>query len=208
VIPYAADVRRFRPQAKAGDASACTFLFAGGVTQRKGVGYLLKAWAKVARPGWRLQLVGALPRRLGPLEANLKLAGVEPLGRVGPEEVAARMAAADVFVFPSLFEGSAVVTYEALASGLPCVATAESGTVARDGVEGFLVAARDVDALAERMIRLGGSPELRARMAAAARRRAEEYDWPRYHAAVNRAIEAAVVEKQGRATYREELTHG
>ena len=73
---------------------------------------------------------------------------------------------ADVFVFPSLFEGSAVVTYEALASGLPSVVTAEAGSVVRDGVEGFVVGARDVAALAARMETLGRDRELRARMAA------------------------------------------
>ena len=51
------------------------------------------------------------------------------------------MAAADVFVFPSLFEGSAVVTYEALACGLPSVVTPSAGSVVRDGAEGFLVPA-------------------------------------------------------------------
>jgi starch synthase len=188
VIPYAADTRRFRPVAKSPEAEGCTFLFAGGITQRKGIKYLLRAWSKVRRPGWRLQLLGALPRRLGPLEDDLKVEGVEHLGRVGHDEMPARMAAADVFVFPSLFEGSAVVTYEALACGLPSVATAASGTVARDGVEGFLVPSRDVDALADRMIRLGLDPTLRARMGASARRRAEAFDWARYHAAVRGAI--------------------
>jgi glycosyltransferase involved in cell wall biosynthesis len=114
----------------------------------------------------------------------LKLEGIEHVGRVAHSEMPARMAEADVFVFPSLFEGSAVVTYEALACGLPSVATAASGTVARDGVEGFLIPSRDVDSLALRMERLGLDPALRARMSLAARRRAEEFDWPRYHASI------------------------
>ena len=101
--------------------SDCTFLFAGGISQRKGIKYLLEAWRRIRRPGWRLQLLGPLPADLGPLEPYLEM--VEPLGRVSHAEMPARMAAADVFVFPSLFEGSAVVTYEALASGLPSVVT-------------------------------------------------------------------------------------
>jgi starch synthase len=184
VVPYAADTRRFRPRTDRSPQAGCTFLFAGGVTQRKGIGYLLRAWARIRRPGWKLQLLGALPRRLGPLADDLKLEGVEHVGRVGHSEMPARMAEADVFVFPSLFEGSAVVTYEALACGLPSIATAASGTVARDGVEGYLVPSRDVDALALRMERLGLDPALRARMSIAARRRAEEFDWPRYHASI------------------------
>ena len=134
VIPYAADCRRFQPwTGKKGPEAACTFLFAGGITQRKGISYLLAAWARIRRPGWRLQLLGPLPANSGPLKPMLDQ--VELLGRVSHAEMPARMAAADVFVFPSLFEGSAVVTYEALACGLPSVVTAQAGSVVRDGIE-------------------------------------------------------------------------
>ena len=145
VIPYAADCRRFRPDPAKRHGEHCTFLFAGGITQRKGIKYLLEAWRTIKRPGWRLQLLGPLPRQTGPLEPYLN--DVELLGRVAHAEMPARMAAADVFVFPSLFEGSAVVTYEALACGLPSVLTPNAGGVARDGIEGFVVGPGDIPAL-------------------------------------------------------------
>jgi glycosyl transferase family 1/glycosyl transferase family 4 len=179
VIPYAADCRRFHPRAGKSPGATCTFLFAGGICQRKGIKYLLEAWTRIRRPGWTLQLLGPLPRDLDPLRPYLEL--VEPLGRVGHAEMPARMAAADAFVFPSLFEGSAVVTYEALACGLPSVVTPNAGSVVRDGIEGFVVRPRDVETLAERMERLGNDRELRAEMAEAARTRALTFDWPRYH---------------------------
>jgi alpha-maltose-1-phosphate synthase len=187
VIPYAADCRRFVPATNRQPDTLCTFLFAGGISQRKGIKYLLEAWRLIRRPGWRLQLSGSLPRDLGPLASYLD--AVEPLGQASHAEMPARLAAADVFVFPSLFEGSAVVTYEALACGLPSVVTPDAGSVVRDGVEGFVVPPRNVTALAARMEQLGEEQALRARMAKAARARALEYDWPRYHAAVNRAVE-------------------
>jgi alpha-maltose-1-phosphate synthase len=182
VIPYAADCRRFHPLARNCHESTCTFLFAGGITQRKGIKYLLEAWSRIRRPGWKLQLLGPLPGQTGPLEPYLGM--VEPLGRVSHGEMPALMAAADVFVFPSLFEGSAVVTYEALACGLPSVVTPNAGSVVRDGIDGFVVGPRDVDALAARMEKLGNDRELRTRMAGAARARALTFDWPRYHAAL------------------------
>jgi glycosyltransferase involved in cell wall biosynthesis len=182
VIPYAADCRRFRPLAGKRHGSACTFLFAGGISQRKGIRYLLEAWRQVRRPGWRLQLLGPLPRDPAPLEPYLDI--VELLGRVGHAEMPARMAAADVFVFPSLFEGSAVVTYEALACGLPCLVTPNAGSVVRDERDGYIVPPRDIPALASRMERLGTDPALRAHMAGAARARALAFDWPRYHDAL------------------------
>ena len=145
VIPYAADCQRFRPPAAKCHGSGCTFLFAGGITQRKGIKYLLEAWERIRRPGWRLQLVGPLPKRSGPLSSLPDQ--VELLGRIGHLEMPNRMAAADVFVFPSLFEGSAVVTYEVLASGLPSIVTRAAGSVIRDGIDGFIVTPRDVTAL-------------------------------------------------------------
>jgi glycosyltransferase involved in cell wall biosynthesis len=166
-------------------------LFAGGISQRKGIKYLLEAWRRIRRPGWRLQLLGPMPSDLRPLEPYRQI--IEPLGRVAHGEMPSRMAAADVFVFPSLFEGSAVVTYEALASGLPSVVTPDAGSVVRDGQDGFVVPVRDVDALADRMKQLGDDPELRAQMAGSARSRALAHDWPRYH----RSIVSAVSERIG-----------
>jgi hypothetical protein len=182
VIPYAADCRRFQPLPAKSHGSACTFLFVGGISQRKGIKYLLQAWQRIRRRGWRLQLLGPMPSDTSPLEPFREM--IEPLGRVSHAEVPARMAEADVFVFPSLFEGSAVVTYEALASGLPCVVTPDAGSVVRHGRDGFIVPPRDVDALAARMRQLGDDPDLRARMASAARARALTFDWPRYHRAL------------------------
>lgn len=189
VIPYAADTGRFRPDPARRHGAECTFLFAGGITQRKGIKYLLEAWRLVRRPGWRLQLVGGLPRDPGPLHAHLD--DVELLGRVSHAEMPARMAAADVFVFPSLFEGSAVVTYEALASGLPSIVTPEAGSVVRDEQDGLIVPAGDVPRLALAMERLGLAPELRAAMAVSARQRSEQFDWPRYHSAIVDAARSA-----------------
>jgi starch synthase len=198
VIPYAADTSRFVPEAgKRRDRDSCTFLFAGGISQRKGIKALLEAWEAVRRPGWRLQLLGAMPRALGPIARHLD--SVEVLGRVGHAEMPARLAAADVFVFPSLFEGSAVVTYEAMACGLPIVTTPNAGSVARDGVEGLIVPAREPGPLAAAMERLGSDPSLRAEMSAAARLRALAFDWPRYHRAIREVMAGVVAADAGGA---------
>ena len=98
------------------------------------------------------------------------------------------MASADVFVFPSLFEGSAVVTYEAMACGLPCIVTAEAGSVVRHGRDGLIVPARDIEALADAMERLGTDASVRAACAVSARTQAQAHDWLRYHDAVIGAV--------------------
>ena len=83
------------------------------------------------------------------------------------------LATLDLFVLPSLWEGLPNALLEAMAAGLPVVATAVGGTpeVVVDGVTGFLVPPRDPQALADAILRLLRDPELRQRMGEAGRAR-------------------------------------
>src|SRR6202030_2558360 len=72
---------------------------------------------------------------------------VQLVGAVPRSEILAHYAWADVFLLPSICEGSATATYEALAAGLPVVCTPNTGSVVRHGREGFVVPVRDVEAL-------------------------------------------------------------
>ena len=89
------------------------------------------------------------------------------------ESVAPYFSAFDAFVLPSVNEGTPVTAIEALAGGLPVVATRVGGVpdVVRDGVDGFLVEAGAIDDLADRLALLAADPELRKRMGAAGRER-------------------------------------
>jgi glycosyltransferase involved in cell wall biosynthesis len=92
------------------------------------------------------------------------------------DEVAPYYAAFDALILPSANEGTPVSAIEALAGGRPVVATRVGGVpdVVRDGIDGFLVEPGDVDAMADRLARLAGDSELRARMGAAGRERVLE----------------------------------
>jgi glycosyltransferase involved in cell wall biosynthesis len=103
------------------------------------------------------------------LERHVRLCGNVPSA-----EVARRLRASDALLLPSLNEGLPTVLLEAMACGVPVVAT-DCGGVSEaftDGVEGFLVPPRDAKALAEALARLWRDPELRARMGEAGRRTA------------------------------------
>ena len=191
VIPYAADPDRFRPQPSTSpnsDNGACRFLFAGGITQRKGLSDLLKAWAIVRRPGWSLSLVGAAPKAAESLVPK-DVPSINLLGKVAYGDMPKVMAEHDLFLFPSLFEGSAVVCYEALASGLPVITTPQAGSVVRDGMEGRICEAADHKSLSAAMMELGTDPELRARMSESARLRALDHTWDHYRERVMQALE-------------------
>lgn len=176
-IPYGADIERFRPAAKT--SGPFRVIFAGQVGLRKGVPYLLDAWRRL---GWRdaeLVFAGVVTAEMKPvLQCFGALEGVRFTGYL-PDPVEF-FQSADIFAFPSIEEGSALVTYEALACGLPVVTTKHAGSVVTDGKEGFLTPIRDGEALAERLRELREDTGLRLRMGVAARVRAEQFPWSRY----------------------------
>lgn len=177
VIPYGVDSERFRPAAKP-SGQKFRILFVGSLSQRKGIKYLLEAVKRLKLPDAELVLVG---RRIGSEAAFAPYDGVfRHVPHVPYHEVHRLFAEADLFVYPSLHEGSAFATYEAMASGLPVVATPNTGSVVRDKVDGFIVPPRDVEALMERIELLYRDPERRRAMGASARRRAEAYTWGAY----------------------------
>lgn len=183
--PFGVDTARFRPAPPPGDAPPAAarrpfrVLFVGQAGIRKGLPDLLEAWARL---GWRdaeLHLVGRIsPDLRAILPRYARLPGLRCTSHI--PDLADTYRAADVFAFPSIEEGSALVTYEALASGLPVVTTYNAGSLVRDGVEGFIVPIRAADELAARLDDLRARPALRREMSAAARRRAEEFTWQRY----------------------------
>ena len=100
---------------------------------------------------------------------------------------------ATIHVFPSQCEGSAKVTYEAAACGLPQITTREAGDVVTDGVEGMIVAPGNVDELADAILHLYRHPEIVERMSVAARRRVvENFTWDHFRARLLGAYERAM----------------
>jgi len=166
----------------AGTPEPSLVLHVGRLVEKKGTSLLLRAFAEVARrrPEARLVVIGD-----GPLSARLQReAGerVEFTGALPPDAVARWMGRAWLLAAPSVTaadgdsEGLPTVVCEAAAASLPVVASDHSGLpeAVADGETGFVVPEGDAAALAERLDALLASPELRARMAGAARRLAEE----------------------------------
>ena len=135
-VPFGVDTERFRPAGCQG-THPFRVLFVGQVGIRKGVPYLLEAWRLL---GWRdaeLWLVGRVDRHSPRiLHRWPSLPGVHRVDHT-PDPVAL-FQQADVFAFPTIEEGSALVTYEALACGLPVVTTPSAGSIVTDGSEGFI----------------------------------------------------------------------
>lgn len=180
LLPYGVDPDRFAPGGERDEDGRFRVLFVGRIEPRKGVRDLLAAWRSLAIPRAELVLLG--PPGRGARELMRAAPGsVRWVPGVPHPETPGFYRRADVFAFPSLAEGSALVTYEAMAAGLPCVVTAESGSVVRDGRDGFIVPAGAPAALAERIGALHADPARRRALGRSARAQVEQrWTWHHY----------------------------
>lgn len=190
--------------AGARDDGARRIVFVGSLIPRKGADVLLRAFARVAGPGRVLRLVGDGPQRdaLVALAQSLGIADrVEFCGQVAPDQVAGHLAASTLFVLPSYSEGRPNVLLEAMASGVPAIATRIDGVVdtVTDGEHAWLFEAGSVDALAAALDDALSRPDECRRRAVAARRRVDENGWT-WDAAARRYAEvfAAAADRTAR----------
>lgn len=181
LLPLGADTARFHPLEAPRSEPPFRALFVGHLSVRKGLHHLLQAWSELDLPQAELVLVGNPVDKHGAALLERYRGTYRRLGFVTHERLPEVYRDCDIFVFPSLAEGGALVISEALASGLPCVVSANAPSVLRDGLEGYIVPVGDVAALKERILRLHSDRALRTRMAAAARRRAEDFSWTDYY---------------------------
>jgi glycosyltransferase involved in cell wall biosynthesis len=178
VIPNAVDVERFRPQPRTGGPRSVVTI--GRLVAQKNPLLFAAAAADLhARlPDLRFVWIGDGPLHAA-LAAAVRAAGLEGSCLLTGErhDVSAVLQQADLFWLTSEWEGLPNVLLEAMACGLPVVATdvGGCGELVRDGVEGFLVARGDRAALVARSLEILTSPSLYARMRGAARARAETF---------------------------------
>jgi len=182
VIPYGVRLDKFAPGPPP-PADSFEVLFAGQISLRKGIPYLLEAFARLRLPHKRLTLVGPVQEDVRQLLRTLPTEHVTFAGTLSQPELVAAMARSHVLALASVEEGLALVQGQAMACGCPVVATMATGAedLFTDGVEGFIVPDRDATAMAERLQRLAADPALIERMGAAALAQVQHLGgWDRY----------------------------
>jgi glycosyltransferase involved in cell wall biosynthesis len=186
VNPYGVDLSRFDPDRIDGvlrrhDAGSLRVLHVGRVSPQKGVHYLVEAVGRVARA--HLTLVGALDSGM---DAALRPRdAITVVGAVPGSSLPRWYRDADVFCLLSVQDGLALVIAQAMAMGLPVIATPNTGAeeLIEDGVTGFIVPPRDAATAAARLQQLDDDRELRRDMGRRARARvANGFDWDGYGA--------------------------
>jgi len=176
-IPFGIDLKKFNTKKEKKD-NKFRAIFVGSVQLRKGIQYLLQAWEELKLKDAELIIVG---RVWGDAENIVsKYRKNKTIKFIGFAEPKKYYSKSDVFVFPSIEEGSALVTYEAMASGLPLITTFNSGSIARNGKEGFILPIRDIKTLKAKIKYMYDNPKKAIQMGVAARKHVENFTWERY----------------------------
>ncbi len=217
IIPNGVDVERFAAKAEPLQQfqdGKLNILFVGRPEKRKGLEHLLRAYAKVKaeRSDTRLIVVGAGKfDRYKRVVRSMRLADVVFCGYVPYEELPRYHHTADVFCAPNTgFESQGIVLLEAMAAGLPIVASNIEGfaDVLTHGVHGLLALPGDTDGLAAMLLQLLKEPDLRRRMAEQGRQRAQEFRWQRVSQQILSYYERLLHERRLTAPKREAARAG
>ncbi len=191
-VPFGINLEKFKDFKKDKKDSVFRAVFVGRVSIIKGAPYLLKAWENLNLKNAELIMVGEIMKEMrGIVKKYKKNKTIKFTGVANSLDYYKK---ADIFVFPSLSEGSALVTYEALAAGLPQIVTENSGTPIKDGKEGFIIPARDPKAFEEKIKYLYDHPEKIKVMSKNAIMLSKKYPWKNYGIKVIEAYEKALKE--------------
>lgn len=204
---------RFRPDVPQGEREAAAakyrfrrpyLLFLGGERPHKNVRNVVRAFAEARRDRALIQalvLAGPLaknPARLRALIAALDLAGsVFQPGVVEEADLPALYAGADLFLYPTLYEGFGLPVIEAMASGTPVLTSSTSALQEIAGGYAYMVDPMDVDAIARGVAALSTDAKLREDFVALGKKRALEFSWDRA-AEKTLAVYASVLTHEGR----------
>ena len=180
-VPYGVDLQNFRRIPKRDNTFRV--IHCGALTLRKGVHYLIQAFAELSLPGTELWLIGTISQEIKPFLARYASDIIRHLGPFPQANLFKYYSQGSVFCLASIEEGLAMVQAQAMACGLPVICTTNTGgaDIIRDGVDGFVVPIRDVNALKEKLLYLYKNPEHRRAMGESAHNRVVTgFSWSDY----------------------------
>ncbi|OLE96515.1 MAG: hypothetical protein AUG75_19530 [Cyanobacteria bacterium 13_1_20CM_4_61_6] len=187
-IPYGFDERlySFSPKAKPDRSHPLRCLYIGALTPRKGIAYLLQAFRRIPKQLAFLTLVGPLDIPAETFETYRPY--VNWVGNVPRKDVITYYENADCFIFPSLFEGSAIVLAEAVGAGLAIIQSASAGRGALHDVNGLIVKDRSAEAIVEAVTLLARDRNRLIQMKEASVQLRDDYTWRRYRQRIQELV--------------------
>lgn len=173
-VPLGSSLDEFSPVPKEDDTFRV--MHCGRVSIQKGVHYLLEAWSALKLKNAELWLVGPVDEEIRPFLERHAAPSVIVHGAKRQSELAWFYSQCNVFCLASIQDGFGVVLGQAMACGLPAIATTNSGgpDIVSEGADGFVVPIRDPDALGEKILWCYDNRDACAEMGNAARRKTVE----------------------------------
>lgn len=196
--PYGVDVDTFKNKTYTNTFEhALRLIYVGGVTEYKGMYYLLEAISRFPKESVQLTVIGDASNHPETLDKYRKR--VDFKGRVLHSEISKELKKHDVFIFPSLGDSFSFACLEAASSGLPLIVSENTGMkdFMTDGVEGFIVPIQSTDSIAEKIRWFLDNPEKICVMGANARKMAESVTWDKYDEKINNSI-MEIINRQAR----------
>ena len=180
-VPYGVDPEHFH--ATAPHDEVFRLIHVGGLTLRKGVHYLLRAFHELRLPGAELWLVGQAAPEITPFLRQYGGSAVRMIASQPQNQLHRYYSQATAFCLNSIEEGFGMVVSQAMACGLPIVCTEHTGArdLIRHGVDGLVIPVRDVEKLKESILFLYGDRVAARAMGESARQRVlAEFTWRDY----------------------------
>lgn len=182
VIPYGAETDQFYFRLRKYEkGKALRLLTVAAINKRKGIEFLLNAMTALQGKPVHLNLIGvpdADGQKLLPIISEME--NVTYLGTVPHSQISQYYDNNDVFVLPSLAEGSSLSVYEAIASGMPCIVTPNVGSVIVDGLDGYIIPPKDSKSIEEKIELFLDHPDIIERMSDHTQVTIKQYDWKSY----------------------------
>lgn len=182
-FPYGVNTEKFTYKCKKFDGKrTLNLICVSRVNLLKGTKYLIEAMKYLKPFNVHLTFIGlCMNKEYELLVEELKeLENVTYIESIPHTQMQRYYLEADLLILPSLIEGSSLVIYEALSSGLPCIVTPNSGSVINHNNEGFIINEKSSEDIVSSVKSILNNPNTLQRMSANSRKLANEYSWDRY----------------------------
>jgi len=186
LVPFGVDIQKFKPLKNKELNKKFKVAFSGNINKRKGISYLIQAWKELNLKNAELNIYGRVYPEVKDYLKNFEKYNVVIHGFI---DLTKEIPKNNIYVFPSLLEGSAKSVYEAMACGLPIITTYNAGSVIQNGKEGFIIPVQDVNSIKEKILFFYNNRDEIEKFGKQARKTAEKYTWENYSKNINKIYE-------------------
>lgn len=193
IIPYGVDSSQFSCKIKKANCNEkVKLLTIASISYRKGINFLVEAMKKMTNLPIQLTLIGSMYENDLAWEIE-KTKNIIYKGTVAHETINNYYDENDIFILPSLAEGSSLSIYEALASGLPCIVTENCGSVVTNMLDGLVIKTNSTDSIVDAVKYFVDNPNMVEKMSKAASETIKNYTWTIYSKKISEAYKNKIL---------------